>query len=74
MMPNTFCKSIKIIPLKRPFSSPVVILSVRSPKQVFVEYFFRQPDFLETRLEPADNFVLTQKLLCLAMNNPFSNF
>ena len=35
MVSNAFCKSIKIIPVKRPLSNPVVILSVRCPRQVW---------------------------------------
>ena len=31
---NVLCKSIKIVPVKRHFSNPVVILSVRCPRQV----------------------------------------
>ena len=45
MVSNAFCKSIKIIPVKRPFSNPVVILSVRCPRQVLVKYFFWKPDW-----------------------------
>ena len=102
LVSDTFCKLIKIIPVKRPFWNPVVILSVRCPRQVFsknqtetctkvcsyskvplfgheqsfqcprkvfVEYFFRK-----TRLKPVQKIVLTQKFLCLVMNNPFSSF
>ena len=58
-MSNAFCKSIKIIPVKGLFSNPVVILSVRCPRQV---------------LKSVENFAFTQKLLCLVMNNPLNNF
>ena len=59
MVSNAFCKSIKIILVKRLFSNPVVILSVRCPRQV---------------LKSVENFAFTQELLCLVINNPFNNF
>ena len=37
MVLNAFGKSIKIIPVKKPFSNPVAILLARYPRQVFVE-------------------------------------
>ena len=58
MVSNAIRKSIKIIPV-RLFSNPVVILSVRCPRQV---------------LKSVENFAFTQKLLCLVMNNRFNNF
>ena len=48
-MPNAFCKSIKIIPVKRLFSNLVVIFSVRCPRQA---------------LKSVENFDFTQKFLC----------
>ena len=68
-MSNSFCRSIKTIQVKRPFSNPVVILTVRCPKQVFAEKFFSK-----IQLKPVQKFVLTQKFLYLVMNNPFNNF
>ena len=45
MASNAFSTSIKIVPVRTPFSNPVVTLSVRYPKQVFTESFFWKPDW-----------------------------
>ena len=78
MVSNAFCKSIKTTPVKRPFSNPVVILSVRCPRQVFISEMSKtivsRVVFPKTQVESAQNFVLTQKLFILIMNSPFNNF
>ena len=42
---NTFCKSIRTIPVRRPKLKPFVILSWRYDKQVSVEWNFLKPDW-----------------------------
>ena len=69
MVSNTFCKSIKTIPVKRPFfksgSSFISEMSRTSVSTVV---------FPKTRLKSVEKFVLTQKIFSLIMSNPFNNF
>ena len=44
MVPKAFCKSMRIIPISRPESKPVNILSVRYEREISDEWFYQKPD------------------------------
>ena len=44
MVLDGFCKSIKTIPVKRPFSNSLLISSLRCLRQMLIEEFFLKPD------------------------------
>ena len=44
MVPKAFCKSMRIIPISRPESKPVHILSVRYEREISDEWFYQKPD------------------------------
>ena len=44
MVPKAFCKSMRIIPVSRPESKPVNILSVRYEREISVEWFYQKQD------------------------------
>ena len=45
MVSKAFCRSMRIIPVNRPESKPVSILSVKYAREVSVEWFLRNPDY-----------------------------
>ena len=40
---NSFCRSINIIPVNKPSSNPLKLLSVKKDKERFVEWLTRKP-------------------------------
>ena len=59
MVSKAFCRSMRIIPVNRPESKPVSILSVKYARKVSVEWFLRNPDwYLQRTLFSVKRFMV----------------
>ena len=67
IVPNTFCRSINVIPVNKPLSNPFKILSVKKDKHRLVEWLPRKPDWWLYNISSSDKKAFVWSWIILSM-------